>query len=133
MNISPVCVLCALGIASAGAQAQIVVVGATSASAAMSREQVADAFMGKMSGVEPLDQAERAPIREEFYSKIIGKSASQVKSYWAKISFTGRGTPPKEYSNSTEIKKALSGNPNAIGYVEKSAVDSAVRIVFEGR
>ena len=136
MNIRPAITYALLasacGMASASATAQVVVVGAKSAAANMTKEQVADAFMGKMAGMEPVDQAEGNPIREDFYSKSIGKSASQVKSYWAKLSFTGKGTPPKEYPNSAEVKKVLSGNPNAIGYIEKSAVDPAVKVIFEG-
>lgn len=114
------------------ALAQVAVVGAKSPTGAMSKEQVADAFMGKAAGIEPVDQVENNPIREDFYSKVIGKSASQMKSYWAKLSFTGKGTPPKELTSSAEIKKALDGNPKAIGYIEKSAVDAGVKVVFEG-
>lgn len=122
----------ASGMANTRAVAQVVVVGAKSPTAAMSKPQVADAFMGKLAGVEPVDQAETNPIREDFYSRSIGKSALQMKSYWAKLSFTGRATPPKEYANSAEVKKIISSNPRAIGYIEKSDVDSGVRIVFEG-
>ena len=121
-----------LALASVGALAQVVVVGTRSATGELTRDQVAAAFMGKMVGIEPVDQKEGNAIREEFYTKDVGKSASQVRSYWAKISFTGKGTPPKEYANSAEVKKALAENPSAIGYIEKAAVDASVRVVFEG-
>lgn len=127
------CLLFSLGVASAGAIAQVVVVSAKSAAGAMSKEEVVAAFMGKIPGLEPVDQAEGSSIREEFYAKGIGKSASQVKSYWAKLSFTGKGASPREFANSTEVKKALAGNLSAVGYIEKSAVDASVKIVFEGR
>lgn len=117
---------------SAGARAQVVVVGAGSATSAMNREQVTAAFLGKIAGMEPVDLAEGHPLREDFYVKALGKSTSQVKSYWAKLLFTGKGTPPREYSNSADVKRALAANPNAIGYIEKSSVDASVKVVFEG-
>lgn len=126
------CILLVLGVASTRASAQVVVVGAKSAASPMNKEQVTAAFMGKIAGVEPIDLAEGSPVREDFYAKEVGKSASQMKSYWAKLSFTGKGTPPKEYASNAEVKRALAENPNAIGYIEKKAVDASVRVVFEG-
>ncbi len=114
----------------------VVVVGAKSAVANLSREQVAEIFLGKATtfpgggSVEPLDQVDANAIRDEFYSKVTGKSAAQAKAYWAKLAFTGRGTPPRENANSAEIKKALAANPKALGYIEKSAVDDSVRVIF---
>jgi hypothetical protein len=126
------CILLVLGAASTRASAQVVVVGAKSATGSMNKEQVAAAFMGKIAGMEPIDLAEGNPVREDFYAKEVGKSAAQVRSHWAKLSFTGKGTPPKEYATSAEVKRALAENPNAIGYIEKKAVDTSVRVVFEG-
>lgn len=120
-----------LSLACQTAAAQVVVVGAKSTTATLSKEQVSDAFMGRMQGVEPVDLAEGNPIRDEFYPKAVGKTASQVKSYWSKLFFSGKGVIPKEYPNSAELKKALAANPNAIGYIEKAAVDAGVKVVFE--
>jgi hypothetical protein len=59
-----------------------------------------------------------------------GRSAAQMKAYWSKIIFTGRGQPPQEAANSVEMKKRLIENPAAIGYIEKNLVDSSVRVVL---
>lgn len=113
------------------AQADVVVVAGTGSSAAsMSREQVADVFLGKTPSLTPVDQAESSPLRDEFYTKVTGKSAAQAKSYWAKLAFTGKGTPPKEMAGSAEIKKALAANPALVGYIEKSAVDGSVKTLL---
>lgn len=120
-----------------GTQADVVVVVSTKCPAtALSKEQSSDIFMGKATSfpggnsATPLDQPEASPLRDEFYTKVAGKSAAQAKSYWAKLSFTGKGTPPKEGQNSADIKKQLADNPNLIGYIEKSAVDASVKVVF---
>jgi ABC-type phosphate transport system substrate-binding protein len=113
------------------AQAEVVVVAGSGSSVAnMSKEQVADIFLGKSTALTPIDQPESSPLREEFYTKVTGKSAAQAKSYWAKMAFTGKGMPPKEGASSDDIKKSLAGNPSLIGYIEKSAVDSSVKTLL---
>ena len=73
---------------------------------------------------------ESSPVRDEFYSKATGKSAAQAKSYWAKLSFTGKGTPPREGAGSADIKKQVAENSGLIGYIEKSAVDASVKVLL---
>ena len=66
---------------------------------------------------------------EEFNEKLLNKSASQLKAYWSKQIFTGKGTPPKEVSNDTEVIKLVSTNPNLIGYVDASTVNDSVKVI----
>lgn len=111
----------------------VVVAGANSPIASLTKDQSSDIFLGKTTAYTPLDQPESSPLREEFYSKVTGKSASQAKSYWSKLSFTGKGTPPKEGRNSDDIKKQVADNPKLVGYIEKSAVDSTVKVIFSAQ
>jgi len=69
-------------------------------------------------------------VRKQFYSKITDKSASQIKSTWSRLTFSGKGTPPKEVSNSADVKKQVSSNLSDIGYIEKSAVDGSVKVLY---
>jgi hypothetical protein len=57
-------------------------------------------------------------------------SPAQVKAFWSKIIFTGRGQPPRTAATSLEAKKLLVANPNAISYIDQSLVDSSVRVVL---
>jgi ABC-type phosphate transport system substrate-binding protein len=127
----------ALSLASAAASADVVaVVSAESPVAALSKAQVADIFLGKATrfpdGTKamPIDQAEGSAVRDEFYDKVAGKSAAQIKAYWSKIIFTGRGQPPPNVSDAVEMKKRLVENPAAIGYIDRDSVDESVRIVL---
>lgn len=124
--------LCAASLLCAGmAQAEVVVVvGTKNSTAGLSKEQASDIFLGKATHLTPLDQPESSSLRDDFYSKVTGKSAAQAKSYWSKLSFTGKGTPPKEAQSSADIKKQVAENPNLIGYIEKSAVDANVKVLF---
>ncbi len=134
----PSLLLCALTLTLAGAaQAQVaVVVGAKSPTATMTADQVASIFLGKTSTLPSgataaaADQSESAAIREQFYTKVTGKQAAQVKAGWSRLVFSGKGTPPKEMASSADVKKFVAGNPDAIGYIEKSAVDASVKVVL---
>jgi ABC-type phosphate transport system substrate-binding protein len=115
----------------------VAVVSSTSAITTLSKAQVTDIFLGKINRFPngalavPIDQAEGSPAREEFYVLYAGKSSAQVTSYWAKIIFTGRGQPPKAVAGSIEVRKLLAANPQAIGYIERSTVDSSVKILTQ--
>jgi ABC-type phosphate transport system substrate-binding protein len=128
----------ALSLAARPVAADVVaVVSSASALTTLSKAQVADIFLGKVSRFPdgtpalPIDHAEGSPERDEFYVTYAGKSPAQVKSHWAKIIFTGRGQPPKAASNDSEIRKLIAANPRAISYVERSAVDSSVKVLLQ--
>jgi len=108
----------------------VVVVNPKAAEATLSKEQIAQFFLGKSSSMTPIDQPEDAPVRAEFYKKVTDKEASQAKALWSKLVFTGKATLPKEVANSAAVKAAVAANPKAIGYIEKSAVDASVKVVF---
>jgi ABC-type phosphate transport system substrate-binding protein len=127
----------ALSVASACALADVVaVVSAKNPITTLSRSQVVDIFLGKANrfpdGTQavPIDQAEGSAARDEFYDKLAGRSAAQIKAYWSKIIFTGRGQPPSTVSNDIEMKKRISENTAAIGYIDRTMVDDSVRVVF---
>ena len=115
----------------------VTVVSSTSAVTTLSKAQVTDIFLGKVSrfpnGTQavPIDQEEGSPARDEFYLAYAGKSAAQMKSHWAKIIFTGRGQAPKTVSNSVDVRKLIAAHPQTIGYIERSAVDSSVKVLVQ--
>jgi ABC-type phosphate transport system substrate-binding protein len=127
----------ALSLSSVAVKADVVaVVSAKNPITALDKSQLAEIFLGKSSrfpnGMQavPIEQAEGVALRDEFYDKVVGKTASQIKSYWARIIFTGRGQPPPSVSNSIEMKNHIGDNPAAIGYIDRSFVDESVRVVF---
>jgi ABC-type phosphate transport system substrate-binding protein len=94
-----------------------------------------DIFLGKDNDFPgdgpavPIDQDESSAEREEFYQKFAGKSRAQIKAFWSKMIFTGRGQPPREASNDIEMKKLIVNQPGAIGYIDRKLVDDSVKIV----
>jgi ABC-type phosphate transport system substrate-binding protein len=108
----------------------VVVVNPKAAESSMTKDQVAQFFLGKSTSMSPVDQPESAPIRAEFYKKVTDKEASQVKALWSKLVFTGKATMPKEAADSAAVKKMVASDPKAIGYIEKSAVDASVKVIY---
>ncbi len=115
----------------------VVVVSSKSAVKSLSAEQTSKIFLGKVvtfpngQAAVPIDLPEGNTVRDEFYAKVVHKNPSQLTAYWAKVIFTGDGRPPSLQTDSMAVRKAVAHNPNAIGYIEKSAVNRSVRIVLE--
>jgi ABC-type phosphate transport system substrate-binding protein len=108
----------------------VVVVHPSNPAGSMSASEVSDAFLGKSTALAPVNQPESSAVRTEFYQKVTGKDGAQVKALWTRLIFTGKAPPPKEVAGSDEVKKAVAADAKAIGYIEKSAVDSSVKVVF---
>jgi ABC-type phosphate transport system substrate-binding protein len=114
----------------------VVVVSATSPIAALSKTQLVDIFLGKRThfpdggDAVPIDQTEGSVARDEFYRKFASMAPAQVRAFWSRIIFTGRGQPPRIADTVPELKKLLLTSPNAIGYVDQSMVDSSLKVVL---
>jgi ABC-type phosphate transport system substrate-binding protein len=111
------------------AQAQIVVIG-NPASGALTKDEVADLFLGKSQSLTPIDQPDGSPVYADFYKKATGRDVAQIKSTWSRIVFSGKGQAPKQLPDSAAVKKAVAADPKAVGYVEKAAVDGTVKVVL---
>ena len=131
----PVLALCGFATLAA-AEDIVVIVNPNNSSAALTVDQVEGVFLGKTTSLPgggtaaPVDQADGSPLRNAFYQKVASKDAAQVKAVWSRIVFSGKGTPPKALGSSADVKKFVASDPNGIGYIEKSAADSSVKIVL---
>jgi ABC-type phosphate transport system substrate-binding protein len=104
--------------------------------ASITASQAADVFLGKANALPsghktvPVDQDEGQSAREEFYSKAAKKDAAQLKAYWSRLIFTGKGQPPKVLSDDAEVLQLVSNNPNIVGYVSGNANTSRVKVLL---
>lgn len=114
----------------------VVIVSAKSPITTLRADQVAAIFLGQSArfpdGVEalPLDQRIGSPVRDEFYVRVTNKTPALLKAHWSKLVFTGRGQPPGELPDSAAIRRRVADSPDAIGYIERSALDPSVRAVL---
>jgi ABC-type phosphate transport system substrate-binding protein len=125
-----------LGVAAAaGAADVVVVVAARDPASALSRSEVSNIFLGKLSRfpdgrpASPVDQPEGSAARAAFYRDIGNRSPAEVKAYWSKMIFTGRGQPPPVAAGDERVKEFVSGQPGAIGYIERASVDGQVKVL----
>ncbi|OJV94967.1 MAG: hypothetical protein BGO43_04225 [Gammaproteobacteria bacterium 39-13] len=102
----------------------------------LTQEEIYRIYLGKTkflsNGVKviPVDQQSGSPSRDKFYSDVIKKSDTEIKSYWSRVIFTGQGYPPIQESDDKAVRDLVAKNPNCMGYVDKSVVDGSVKIVY---
>ncbi|MGB0898821.1 MAG: phosphate ABC transporter substrate-binding protein [Psychrobium sp.] len=109
------------------AHAEIIVVVNNANAAALTKNDVSRIFLGKMKKYTPVNASSSNALRADFNKKALNKSSNQVKAYWSKLVFSGKGTPPKELGSDAEIKAFVASNPNAIGYIDSANLDGTVK------
>ena len=115
--------------------AEVVVIAHPSNGDTFDRKEIENIYLGKSrtfpsgAAVLPLNLDNSVPAREAFDSKVLNKTSTQIKSYWAQKVFTGKGTPPKEVGSVAEMLELVAANPSIIGYVDSSDATDAVKII----
>lgn len=118
------------------AQAEIVVVvNPDSGVTRMSHDDVVNIYMGRYQGLPsgimafPVDME---PLKAEFYRRLVDRTLSEVNSYWARLVFSGRASPPRQVPDVATTLEVVSSNRGAIGYLRRDDVDRRrVRVVYE--
>jgi len=114
-----------------------VVVAAGSDIPGMSQTEVRAIFLGKSknfangAGASPSYQNEGSSIYAEFGDKVLRKSAAQLTQYWARLVFSGKGTPPQSAADDAAVKAFVGSTKGGIGYIDSASVDASVKVVFK--
>ncbi len=113
----------------------VVIVDQSSTFEHVASDDVKRIFLGKKKTLKglpviPIDQREGSRHRDIFYETVVKMSDAQIKSYWSRLIFTGKGQAPQAVANDGEVKAMIKDNPNMIGYVDESEVDNQFRIVY---
>jgi hypothetical protein len=115
----------------------VVVVNQRNSVNKLSRNDIIDIFMGRnrqlSSGVTalPLDLPGSTAEKEHFYARLTGKSLGEINAYWARLIFTGRASPPTLVRSQEEAMQMVTENRSTLAYVNRSKVNSQVKVVFE--
>lgn len=119
------------------AQTLVVIVNPSIGVQHLSRREVMDIFLGRYrtfpSGASalPIDLDVSSTARTQFYLLLAHKDSSDMGSYWARLTFSGKISPPFVVSDARMAIDIVANNPNAIAYVDRAAVDARVRIALE--
>jgi ABC-type phosphate transport system substrate-binding protein len=69
--------------------------------------------------------------QSEFYKLVCNKDEKQLKKYWAKMIFTGRGQPPKKIKSLKKLIEFVQNNKNAISYIPSKYMNDNLKIIME--
>jgi len=120
------------------ALAQISIVTAKSAkldSNAVSKSALKEIYTGAKlkwadgNKIHVVDQAD-TETGKKFYSAVIGKSVNEVRKQWTRLLLSGQASAPLKCPSDKIVKKVIAANPNAIGYIDTSALDDTVKEIL---
>jgi len=113
-------------------QADVSVIVHPSNNAVIDQSAIKRIFLGKASsfpdGGKSIPVVLKGDAADEFNQKVLDKSTNQLKSYWSKLVFTGKGTPPQE-ADQSEMLNLIAHNPDLIGFVPKGSETGDVKVV----
>jgi hypothetical protein len=121
----------------APAQTLVVIVNPSIGVQHLSRREALDIFLGRYrtfpSGASalPIDLDIDSAERKQFYLLLAHKDPSDMSSYWARLTFSGRISPPFAVTDARMAVDMVANNSNAIAYVDRAAVDGRVRVALE--
>ena len=96
----------------------------------LTKRDIKNIFLGELrtfpsgEAAKPIVQAIGSQSRLLFMDKIINKTESKWRAHWARLLFTGKGTPPEEISNKNELLEMVSKNKGAVGYFVGNRMES---------
>lgn len=100
-------------------------------------KDVARIFLGKVTSypsgeeVVPLDIHPSDPSYEEFARVVLKKSMKQMRAYWAKRTFTGKGLKPRVIETKQDLLALVSEDKRYLSYVDSKNTNHTVRWVIE--
>jgi ABC-type phosphate transport system substrate-binding protein len=112
----------------------VVVVVHPSNGDALNKKAISKIFLGKSkkfpsgTAAKPVT-LDSGATSAEFTKSVLGKSESQIKAYWSKLLFTGKGQAPKSVASDAEVIDMVSKNPEMIGYVSDGAATDGVKVL----
>ncbi len=117
--------------------AAVVVIGHAQGVDSISVDSLKRLYLGKGRKLENGENAqlfelpEGAAERTEFHSKTTGRSDAHLQSNWSRLVFTGKAVAPVAVADNAAAINFVKSTPNAIGYVDESAVSSDVKILLK--
>jgi ABC-type phosphate transport system substrate-binding protein len=102
---------------------------------ALSRDQLANVFLKKVTHwpdgetIRPVDQRSSAPVRKELTERVLRKSLAGVRNYWQQLIFSGRAIPPPVLESDAAVVAFVARHRGAIGYVSAAARLDGVKVV----
>lgn len=102
----------------------VVVISQQSHVQQLNREDLSALYMGNLTTIDAAHELRALDLtdgeaRDSFYSHLLGRSRNQMRAYWSRMVFTGKGKPPRALDAAAMIE-ALQNDPHLIGYLPSS-------------
>ena len=100
-----------------------IITNAKNPTLSLSRQDIQNIFLGKIQSfpngnpAKPINLSKGSTSREAFMKEILKKNERSWRSHWARLLFTGKGKPPKEYQEPQDIIDFVAKKQQAIGYL----------------
>ncbi|WP_456267988.1 hypothetical protein M1D97_12150 [Kushneria sp. AK178] len=110
-----------------------IVINEASAIRRISHSEAVNIFMGRYrrlpdnSVALPIDQA---PLKARFYRALVQKDVAEINSYWARLVFSGRASPPQQATTANDLVEIIMHNQNALGYVDAAHTPPHMRVLL---
>ena len=130
--------LCALGCGAAKADI-FVVVNTANPVRNLDPREVADLYLGRTrtypngAPAQILDQSNARNEREQFFRLLVNMPLAQVNAYWARLTFTGRQSPPEIRADDQAVLADVSRSAQAIGYVGSRPQHPDIHVILQLR
>ena len=117
------------------ASAEVAVIVHPSNTNQLSDSDISRAFLGKLKTyadgqtIVAVNGKANSEARVAFEKGVLNKSPAQVKAYWSKRLFTGKGKPLEELASDQAVIDLVAATPNAIGYIDASSATSTVKVI----
>lgn len=116
-------------------QSEVVVIVHASNTSQLNQQMISKIFLGKAKtfpggkAASPVGLKDDAQTTQEFNEVVLNKKSAQLKSYWSKLVFTGKGEPPQQLNSDAEVIDLVKSSPDAIGFISSDEGVNDVRIV----
>lgn len=70
------------------------------------------------------------PTRSSFDREVLNKSEANIRTYWARMIFTSRARPPREFTDEKQIIAYIKQHPETVGYIDADKVSDEIKVLF---
>lgn len=118
-------------------QAELVVIGNSSTASELTRRQIIDLYLGKVtvlssgSGAELFEYGSGHPLNNEFYHSIIKRTENQILMNRQKQLISGKFKSPVIAKDQPDLVAKVAATPNAIGYIDSQYLNDTVTVLFK--
>lgn len=103
----------------------------------LSKDEIINLYMGRnrklSSGINaiPVDLSAANAEKANFYSILVNKNLPEINSYWARLMFSGQGSPPLQVESVDEALDIIASKKGAIGYIDRKKLDKRVKLIYD--